>query len=185
LVRFVENSKRTRFLLQLFGGADYLFGFIRDFEKHMRFFKAPNPQHPVIIFLDNDEGPEKIEKQLQSKSFNTKTTLFPAGLDPQTDARKTEFIHVLRNLYVVFTPLGTADSETDIEYFFDDATRLKQHSNGLCFNTVANRDKNNDLSKDSFANHIVKAQKKSVNFEGFKPLLDRVVKVINHYDSIK
>jgi RNA-directed DNA polymerase len=185
LVRFVENSKRTRFLLQLFGGADYLFGFISDFEKHMRFFKAPNPQHPVIIFLDNDEGPKGIVKQLQSESFNSKTLLFPAGLDPKTDVRKAEFIHVIRNLYVVFTPLGTADSETDIEYFFDDATRLKHHSNGLCFNTVANRDKNNDLGKEAFANQIVKTQKTHINFDGFKPLLDRVVKVINHYDSIK
>jgi 5S rRNA maturation endonuclease (ribonuclease M5) len=185
LVRFVEYSKRTRFLLQLFGGADYLFGFIRDFDKNMKLYEAPKPQHPVIIFLDNDEGPEKIEKQLQSKSFNTKTTLFPAGLDPKADTRKTEFIHVFRNLYVVFTPLGSADSETDIEYFFDDATRLKQHPNGLCFNTVANRDPENDLSKDAFANHIIKAQKNDVNFDGFKPLLDRVVKVINHYDSIK
>jgi hypothetical protein len=186
LVRFVEYSKRTRFLLQLFGGADYLFGFIRDFDKNMKLYEAPKPQHPVIIFLDNDEGPKEIVKQLQSKSFNGKISLFPTGLDPKTDARKAEFIHVVRNLYVIFTPLGTTTGcETDIEYFFDDTTRLKKHTNGLTFNTVANRDPKTDLSKDVFANHIVKAQKNNINFDGFKPMLERIVKVINHFDSIK
>lgn len=151
----------------------------------MRFYKAPPPQHPIIIFLDNDEGPKKIEGQLQSKSFNSKTSLFPVGLDPKIDVRKAEFIHIIRNLYVVFTPLGAGSCETDIEYFFDNATRLDKHTNGLCFNTVANRDDKKDLSKDVFANHIVKTKKKKINFDGFKPLLDRVVKVIDHYDTIK
>jgi len=185
LIRFFEYSKRTRFLLQLFGGADYLFGFIRDFEKNMSFYKAPKSQHPVIIFLDNDKGPNEIVKQLQSKSFNSKTYLFPENLDPKIDVRQAEFIHVIRNLYVVFTPLGTAGCETDIEYFFDDITRLKKHSNGLFFNTIKNRNPHKDLSKDAFANYIIKANKKNIKFDRLKPLLDRIVRVVQHYDLIK
>jgi 5S rRNA maturation endonuclease (ribonuclease M5) len=185
LLRFVEYSKRTRFLLELFGGADYLRGFIDNFEKNTKSFKASKPQHPVIIFLDNDEGPKQIENLLQSKSFHKKTTLFPNGLDPKTDIRKTNFLHVIQNLYVIFTPLGKAGEETDIEYFFDDKTRLMQHSNGKCFNTVQKRDSKTDLSKDAFATHIVKKQKKMFDFKGLKPLLDPIVKAIEHYDSIK
>lgn len=184
LLRFVEYSKQTRFLLELFGGTDYLGGFIKNYESRIKFYKAPKPQYPTIIFLDNDKGSDKIVRPLINE-LKKKITLVP----PQSDAVKgmhlCDFIHVVENLYVIFTPLGTAGCETDIEYFFDDAARLMKHPTGLCFNTVTNRDPKTDLSKDAFANHIVKAEKKNVNFNGFKPLLDRVIKVINHYDSTK
>jgi RNA-directed DNA polymerase len=184
LLRFVEYSKRTRFLLELFGGTAYLGGFIKDYESRIKFYKAPKPQHPTIVFLDNDKGSDNIIRPLKHE-LNKKITLVPPQSDPVKGMHTCDFIHVVENLYVVFTPLGKSDCPTDIEYFFDDAARLVKHPTGLCFNTVTKRNTNTDLSKDSFANHIVKAQKKSVNFEGFKPLLDRVVKVINHYDSIK
>jgi len=184
LVRFVEYSKRTRFLLELFGGTDYLGGFIRNYENRLKFYQAPKPQHPTIIFLDNDQGSDKIISPLKNE-LKKKITIFPSQTDTLKAIQKCEFIHVVENLYVIFTPLGKFDCDTDIEYFFDDDARLKKHQTGLCFNTVKNRNPKSDLSKDAFANHIIKTQKKSVNFDRFKPLLDRIVKVINHYDSIK
>lgn len=182
-VRFLEYSKRTRFLLELYGGADYLRGFIDNYETKCKVYEAPKPHNPVIIFIDNDKGPKQIENLLKS-SFINKITLFPEKLDPQNDIRNADFIHILRNLYVVFTPKGNGGEETDIEYFFDDDARLKKHSNGLYFNTVQNRNDKKDLSKEAFAQHIVKAQKKSISFARFPPLLDRVVDVINHYKTI-
>ncbi|MDX7837040.1 hypothetical protein SJS85_16655 [Aeromonas caviae] len=106
-------------------------------------------------------------------------------MDKKKEIRKSEFIHVMGNLYVIFTPLGTSGEETDIEYFFDDKTRLMKHSNGKFFNTVEKRDTKNDLSKDAFATHIVKEKKKSIDFTGLKVLLDPIVKVIEHYENIK
>lgn len=181
LVRFVEYSSRTRFLLELFGGVDYLKGFIGSFENLSNFYKAPNPQHPVIVILDNDKGPNGL---LHYVAAISSAKIYPSTLDIKTEFRKSEFIHVVNNLYIVLTPLSTTGEQTDIESLFDDATRLKQY-NGKCFNTVANRDEKTDLSKDSFANHIIKAQKSSINFDDFKPLLNRVVDAITHYDSIK
>ncbi|EHV5552901.1 retron Ec67 family RNA-directed DNA polymerase/endonuclease [Vibrio vulnificus] len=185
LVRFVEYSKRSRFLLELFGGADYLRGFVDNFEKNMKLYDAITPKHPVIVFLDNDEGPQQVVNLLKSKNFQKKIELIPSTLDKKEDIRKSEFIHVIKNLYVVFTPLAKDGGETDIEYFFDDKTRLMKHPNGKCFNTVKNRDSKNDLSKDAFATHIVKENKTKIDFNGLKPLLDSVVKVINHYDSLR
>lgn len=185
LVRFMEYSKRTRFLLELFGGADYLRGFIDNFEKNMKLYEAVKPEHPVIVFLDNDDGPKNIVSLLKSKSFQNKIKLTPSHLDKMNDLRKSEFIHVAKNLYVVFTPLALGDKETDIEYFFDDKTRLLKHSNGKFFNTVKNRDSKTDLSKDAFATHIVKENKKDIDFNGLKPLLNSIVKVVDHYETIK
>jgi RNA-directed DNA polymerase len=185
LVRFVEYSKRTRFLLELFGGADYLRGFIDNFEKNLKRYKKVKLEHPIIVFLDNDNGPQQIVNLLQSKSFQNKIELTPSTLDKKNDLRKSEFIHVVKNLYVVFTPLTFSGKETDIEFFFDDKTRLLKHPNGMCFNTVKNRDSKTDLSKDAFAMHIVKENKKKIDFNGLKPLLDSIVKVIEHYETTK
>ncbi|MCF5894986.1 retron Ec67 family RNA-directed DNA polymerase/endonuclease [Aeromonas veronii] len=185
LIRFVEYTKRTRFLLELFGGTDYLKGFIENFHKNMAPYKNLKPKNPVIIFLDNDTGPSNIVSLLQGNKFQKMITLIPSHLDKKDDIRKSEFIHVMDNLYVIFTPLENSGEETDIEYFFDDKTRLMKHSNGKFFNTVEKRDTKNDLSKDAFATHIVKEKKKSIDFTGLKVLLDPIAKVIEHYKNIK
>jgi RNA-directed DNA polymerase len=185
LIRFVEYSKRTRFFLELFGGADYLCGFIDNYERKTKLYHAVKPEYPVIVFLDNDDGPKQIIKLLKSKKFQNRIELFPSTLNKMNDINKAEFIHIVNNLYVIFTPLTPGGKETDIEYFFDDKTRLLKHKNGKCFNTVENRDKDSDLSKDAFANYIIKEKKKSVDFNGLKPLLDSIVSVIDHYKTIR
>ncbi|MBV7596909.1 retron Ec67 family RNA-directed DNA polymerase/endonuclease [Aeromonas sp. sia0103] len=185
LVRFVEYTKRTRFLLEIFGGADYLRGFIDNFEKNMKTYENVRPKKPVIVFLDNDTGPDKIVNLLQGKGFQDKITLIPSHLDKSCDIRRSEFIHITKNLYVIFTPRGSAGEETDIEYFFDEKTRMMKHSNGKFFNTIKKRDTKSDLSKDAFATHIIREKKKNIDFKGLKPLLDSIIKVINHYDDIK
>ncbi|EAZ97067.1 retron Ec67 family RNA-directed DNA polymerase/endonuclease [Marinobacter sp. ELB17] len=184
-IRFVRYSKRTRFLLEIFGGADYLRGFIDNFEKNVKLYEAIKPKNPVIVFLDNDEGPQQIVKLLSTERFQKKIEIIPSKLNKKNDIRKSHFIHVVKNLYVVFTPLTHEGKETDIEYFFNDKARLIKHSNGKCYNTVKNRDAKKDLSKDAFATHIIKENKKSIDFEGLKPLLNSIVNVINHYEKIK
>jgi len=181
LILFIRYSARTRFLMGLDdnGGSGNLIGFINKFDEHYKFYKANNPQHPVIIVLDNDKGFNSFPRILKKNS----TSLHPATLK-KDDYRKADFIHVMHNLYIVLTPLGSKEEDTDIEYFFDDATRLKEHD-GRCFNTVLERDYKTDLGKDSFATHIIKGQKNSINFNGLKPLLDRITAAIAHYDSIK
>ena len=118
------------------------------------FYKTPTPQHPVIIVLDNDSGFTNIGSKL--KKIDS-TIVYPTTLK-KDDFKKDDFIHVMHNLYVVLTPLNIKSEHTDIESLFDDATRLKQHK-GKCFNTAANRNEKNDLSKDAFAKHIINAQK--------------------------
>ncbi|MEL0636592.1 retron Ec67 family RNA-directed DNA polymerase/endonuclease [Marinomonas sp. TI.3.20] len=187
LVHFMEYSKRTRFFLELFGGVDYLKNFIESYEENKKPYKNIKPEKPVIVFLDNDDGPKKagLFSFLSDKKNLSKISLFPKTTNPKPeDVRKAEFIHITQNLYVIFTPLGSLGKNTDIEYFFDDKTRLMEHG-GRRFNTVINRKDATDLSKDSFATHIVKAQKENVNFNGLKPLLDSIVSVIKHYDTIK
>ncbi|MEX1033766.1 MAG: retron Ec67 family RNA-directed DNA polymerase/endonuclease, partial [Cellvibrionaceae bacterium] len=60
LMRFVAYNERTKFLLELSGGVDYLKGFIEMFPKQYEFYRAPTPQNLVVIVLDNDKGPDGL-----------------------------------------------------------------------------------------------------------------------------
>lgn len=55
-IRFVEYSERTRFLLELHGGEDYLKDFVIGYKTQLKQFTAPKPVNPVIIIFDNDKG---------------------------------------------------------------------------------------------------------------------------------
>lgn len=180
LVKFVNYSARTKFLLELYGGADYLHGFARSYEKNFERFKASTNQHPVIIVVDNDSGPKDL---IEWVSKQASASIFPTTLSLKKDVRNADFIHIVKNLYLVLTPLLSGD-KSDIEAFFTDRDRLIEH-NGRSFNTMKDRDDQKDLSKDAFATHVISAQKTKINFDGLKPLLDRVVLAIEHYDSIK
>lgn len=184
LVRFINYTARTKFFMGLdtSGGSGNLTRFTEGFDEHYIFYKANKPQHPVIIVADNDSGFKDFRTALKKIPS---TALHPPTLDKK-DHCKANFIHVMHNLYVVLTPLNSAGEKTDIESLFDEETRLKQHA-GRCFNTIGERrvNVNVNLSKASFANHIIKAQKNTINFDGLKPLLNRIVDAIAHYDSIK
>ena len=180
LIQLLKYSKRTHFLIQLYGGTSYLNFFISKFDNHYTFYKGPAPEHPVILVLDNDSGLSEIEKTLNKIGS---AISFPTTLR-KGDYRGADFIHVMHNLYIVLTPLNSAGQETAIEDLFDSATRQTTIS-GKIFNPKKDFDKSKEYGKEVFANRVVKAQKDKINFDGLKPLLDRIVKAIEHYDSIK
>ncbi|MBU6954615.1 retron Ec67 family RNA-directed DNA polymerase/endonuclease [Hahella sp. HN01] len=181
LCHFVSYTERTRFLLELYGGADYLKGFIDSYKDNFEMYKAPKPRHPVIVFVDNDSGPKDIISRVNGLG---EASVFPPKIEKVKDVRKADFTHLMKNLYLVLTPRSEADKDTDIEFFFKDEDRLRKF-NGKYFNTVDNRDETKDLSKEAFARNIVKFQRKSIDFSKFTSLLDRVVAVIDHYETIK
>ncbi|HEC0614336.1 retron Ec67 family RNA-directed DNA polymerase/endonuclease [Enterobacter hormaechei] len=178
LTQFVEYNERTKYLLELFGGTDYLKDFVIHYRHYFHDYKAPKPSNPVIIFVDNDSGPKNLINYVNGVEG---IQIFPAGV---ADIRQSDFVHIFCNLYLVLTPQVEGCPETDIEYFFSNVDRLKQHK-GKCFNTVADRDPSNDLSKEAFATHIVNAHKNDIDFSRFTSLLERLEKVIDHYNLIK
>jgi len=65
---------------------------------------------------------------------------------------------------------------------FDDATRKTQVS-GKSFNSNNKIDNATEYGKEIFAKKVIQAQKNSIDFNGFKPLLDRIVKALDHFNS--
>lgn len=183
LIQFVKYSKRTRFLLELHGGVSYLNYFMCKYDKQYKFYSAARPANPVIIILDNDSGfGGNKNSGISGKLKSIKTVVvYPKTLE-QDNYREADFIHVIHNLYIVLTPLD-AGNHTAVEDLFDDKTRNIQVS-GKSFNPSDKRDNTTEYSKEVFANKVVKANKDTIDFNGLRPLLDRIVKAVDHYSSI-
>jgi RNA-directed DNA polymerase len=179
LIGLLKYTKRTRFLLELYGGTSYLNYFISKFDAKYKYYEAPKPKNPVIILLDNDSGFDCIEKELKKVQ---PAIVLPPPLKKH-DFRKSEFIHVFHNLYIVLTPAAN-QQDTMIENLFDVATRQIKISDKT-FNPEKDFDKTTEYSKEIFAKRVVAAQKSTINFDGFRPFLDRIVKAIEHYELIK
>lgn len=180
LIRFFEYTKRTRFLLQLYGGTSYLNYFIGNYENKQSYYKAPKPKSPVILVLDNDSGCKDI---LNKVSKLNSSKYYKNGVE-STQLKSADFIYVLRNLYIVLTPLGANDEDTAIEDLFDVAARRTVVS-GKVFNPKDDKDLTKEYGKEIFARKVIQAQKTTINFSGLRPVLDRIVMSIRHYDTIQ
>jgi len=181
LVSLFNYTKRTRFMLQLYGGATYLKDFIETYDKHHRFYKAPKPSKPVIIIFDNDTGFNSIETMLKNNKKNP-VSIYPKGT-AGTGLRSADFIHVCHNLYIILTPLGTANN-TAIEDLFTQPTREELVS-GKKFNPKKDIDTTKEYGKEIFAKKVILAKKSSIDFSGFNTILNRLCQCIAHYESIK
>jgi retron-type reverse transcriptase len=175
-VDFLEYTKKTRYLLDLFGGGVYLKKFVERFENNYGFYKAPKPKCPVILLLDNDTGPDQLLNFLQKEKSK-----FPNCPNIKEDMRKTGYIHLLENLYVILTPQNQGNN-TDMEAFFDKAT----HNiivNGKKFDPSKDGDTLTTYGKNTFATKVVKAKKSQISFQGFIPILNQIESVIKDYNT--
>ncbi|EGH64157.1 RNA-directed DNA polymerase (Reverse transcriptase) [Pseudomonas syringae pv. actinidiae str. M302091] len=181
LVSIFKYTPRTRFLLGLYGGASYLKEFITRFEEAYSYYKAPDPENPVIIIMDNDGGFDGVDSLLKGKKLHA--TPFPKGAG-KLEYRGADFIHVTKNLYIVLTPMSSSGGSSEIEDLFTPSTRSEPFDGKhLCLEKDI--DRATQYGKDTFANKVILPKKNSIDFSGFKVLLDRVVMCIEHYKSAK
>ncbi|MUK78941.1 ribonuclease H [Aliivibrio fischeri] len=180
LVSFLNYSKRTKFLLELAGGTSYLVGFILDYHKYYSFYKAEKSNNPVIIILDNDDGLGEVIKAIAKIKTCVVEAPVIAGQNINDQVKSSRFVHVCHNLYLVITPLDQG-KDTMIENLFEPqlwATPIK----GRTFDpTEKKKPTDNYYGKNIFATEVVNPKKGQINFDGFKPLFDRMVEVLEHY----
>jgi RNA-directed DNA polymerase len=171
LVRFFKYTEsRTGKIMDLTGGVGGICKLLKSYNEDIKhYFKAPLSQHPVILLIDNDSGANSVYEAI-------------AGITKQKKPQgKKDFIYVMGNLYVVPTPFGATGAPTAIEDFFD-AKTLGIVLNSKTFNPK-NKDKDTEkfYSKAIFAREVVAKGVASIDFDGFKPILDRIEKVLDDY----
>jgi len=161
-ISFLKKSKNLLDVFEISEGTSGLASLMRIYAKHMKPFKGQGKKYPVIILVDDDDGFKGIKKQLN----NFKPT--------------RPFTYFAENLYVVLVSRESGDEKVAIEDLFDKKT-LDIENNGKRFNLKNKTDTSIEYGKNTFAEKVVKANQKTINFDGFKEILDRFKKVIEDY----
>lgn len=168
-----NNHGRVKEIWDLGMGAPFLAKLIFNYEKSLAPFKCGGLVSPVIIIVDNDNGPRG--KCGVYKSIEDYGKQNVDGTAP--------YYHVTKNLYVVPLPQVTPGINIDFEDLFTKTT-LSIKNNNKTFAKKVTNDKT-EYGKKIFASHIVKPNQETINFSGFDPLLTVISDVISHYNTIK
>lgn len=156
------------------GGSSHLTKFITTYKRDTDKFAAPGLGKPLIVLFDNDSGAGPIcatAKQARpSKKFvNLK--------DP--------FTQIVKNLYIVPTPLKAGEKESKIEDFFDAETK-GMVIGGKTFSDKNEIDETKHYGKWVFAEQVIAPQATIINFSGFVPLLENISLLIQtHANQFK
>jgi hypothetical protein len=128
-------------------------------------FKGKGKVHPVILLSDNDSGSKSLFSRIKEKD------------------RTKDFYFIKENLYLVTTPLGKDGSDTLIEDFFEKEL-LNFELNGKTLELDEKKfNKKKNYSKTAFAESIVGRNYNTINFDGFRKILDRIIAVIDYHSS--
>ncbi|UDL96262.1 retron Ec67 family RNA-directed DNA polymerase/endonuclease [Lichenihabitans sp. PAMC28606] len=171
--RFLKHSRAEHDILELSGGSGNIANFIAHYRSAVFNYKHRPMKYPVIILLDNDSGGNAV--------FNQAKEMFKIRVGYDTTEA---FYHLCHNLYLIKTPEMGRTGESCMEDLFDEKTR-KELVDGKTFNPKADKDTATQYGKMVFADRVVRANYAMINFDKFKPLLERIVAVLDHFDANK
>ena len=169
---FKTSGTRTGEILGIRGGTgDLKYNLVDIYEKECRYYSVHGMKHPIIVILDNDKAGRAI-LNLVNNRFSTKNVA--------TDS----FIHVCRNLYLIYVPTVDPKLDMTIEKLFAKET-LDTIINGKRFDPSSEAVTPQTYSKAVFARQVVEKQANTIDFSGFLPLLDRMTMVLSeHYRKL-
>jgi RNA-directed DNA polymerase len=140
---------------------------VNSYSSRTKNFRSP-AENPLIIIADSDSANNPLFKKVESR------TGLKIGTQP--------WFHLGSNLYVIPIPkVGGID--TPIERLFD-PTLLEMIFEGKKFDMKnAETDGTKFYGKKVFATKVIAANKATVNFAGFVPLLNAISAAISDYKS--
>jgi RNA-directed DNA polymerase len=171
-VRIYKYAERcTGRILGIHGGTGALNKLISEYHKEKTRFKAAGELYPVLLMVDNDSGAESI--------FSSYTKITKSKI---SGAEK--FLHMYGNLYVVPTLLPPGAKQSCIEDCFDAKAKAMSFE-GKTFDGGKKIDTEKHFGKTIFAHRIVQPNAGTIDFKGFKPLLESVVAAIEFHAKLK
>lgn len=172
---FPNLNKKTMYLLDLGNGATSFIRFVSRFVEEQKYFHGKKAESPVILILDNDDGPRTLLNHLA-----TKVVTCPNKLE---DIKKSNFLHIFENLYLILTPLKPGGKDSEMEDLFDSAT-LKTVLNGKTLSLADNFDESKHYGKHVFSTNVVRSNKAKVNFDNFKFIFDQIENIKAHFAKL-
>lgn len=177
-IAFLKYSKHVQELLHLSGGTCELAKFVGHYKKMKDNYPAWSPKHPVIILTDNDKGKQNSNKNSAAKVFSAVKEVTKLSVPTVED--NGEYYHINDNLYLVKTPHIQGETETFIEKLFEESL-FNIEIDGKKFCHENSYDNTKFYGKKIFSEKVVRANFRTINFDGFIPLLERIETAINHY----
>ena len=141
--------------------------YIKEFEN----ICGSRPQNVVIMLFDN----ELKEKDRPISKFCKGTVKDEQKVELQDKLH----ISLETNLFLMVTPLKEGKEISDIEDLFPDEV-LNIEIDGKKFTKKDKYDTKENYGKDRFAKYVMKNYGK-INFDGFRPLLDKIKFIIMQY----
>ena len=89
--------------------------------------------------------------------------------------------NIFENLFVVF---ANEKQNTEIEDLFENKI-LKTKLEGKLFNRNSELNTKTDYGKHVFAERVIKLNQDKINFSNFKPLLNKLVHIIDEYEKFR
>lgn len=167
-IQILPASKTVQDLLGLLTGTGDLRKFLESYEKRLKKYSSPSLTNPVIILVDNDEGPRKINNLIKS-TYNIETQPGIPYL-------------VNNNLVYARTPTLGNVKDTMVEDFFSEGIR-KLKVRGKTFSPNNEEETIAHYGKKIFAEEIISKKRKVLDFTSFKPILDLLVEAISIYEN--
>ncbi len=161
------RSSTARLLDLKDGGSSVLATFIAAYKKETKHFTGPGLTEPVVILYDNDSGAKSIKNAIKNASH-----VMPMGTEP--------FVHVVKNMYAVPTPLAAGTTSSKIEDLFDAAIKAAV-IDGKTFNDGNGFDVDKHYGKKVFAHKVVRPKADTIDFTGFRPLFVNLVATIERH----
>nr|WP_275531646.1 retron Ec67 family RNA-directed DNA polymerase/endonuclease [Magnetofaba australis] len=170
-IDFFKHSKSNQDLLQFSGGTGDSRYLIKDYNKKMKPFLCKGKRFPVIILVDSDQGSKKVFSAAKEVIGNNENV-----------TGDEDFYYITQNLYLIALPKINNVSSVAIEDFFEKSVR-ETKIDGKSLAKSNESDNRKYYSKHIFAEKVIRPNKGKINFERFKGILDRILKVIQDYES--
>lgn len=167
---FFKKTKKARYFLDIVDGAASLKKFVQRYQDHFKLYTAHKPISPVIMILDNDNGPNEMLGYLEKEMGISKIAL-----------KEKNFVHIWHNLYLILTPLNDGE-DTAIEDLFEKYV-LDECVNGKTFSRKDNYCIAKEYGKATFAKEVIQAKANSISFDGFYPIFDAITEIVEHYNE--
>ncbi|MER8911397.1 retron Ec67 family RNA-directed DNA polymerase/endonuclease [Mesorhizobium sp. M0854] len=167
-IKLFKYTKTSAALQQLSGGAGELGKLAFTYAGRIKKFKS-GAKHPLILIGDSDSGSQKLFDAVEKKTGR------------KVDGSQAWY-YLGSNLYVVPIP-KVGNKDTPIEQLFDQALLDTPYDGKKFDKTNAEKDGSKFYGKKVFATKVVAANKGTVNFGGFEPLLTAIAEVIEFHKT--
>ena len=175
-LNFPNLNKKTLYFLDLEGGASHFKRFIERYSTEYKTYEKHAPKSPVILILDNDTGPNDLLNHLANNVKNCPNTV--------DEIRKTKFLHIFHNVYLILTPLKKNEEFSMMEDLFYKST-LNTKIDNKTFSLDKNIDTDKNYGKHIFSTKVIRSNKEKINFNKFKPIFNSILEVQKHYSKFK